>query len=94
MLLRVLCASDPARLRVFGARFTGVVYPGDQLIVEMWLLRPDETENRFTCESYENERIQFDEVRFRVRVGGTTVLSDGRAVVNMWGLKHAWSENL
>lgn len=80
-VLRALCESDPTRLRVFGARFTGVVFPGDRLVVEMWLLEAGEIGDRKECEGYENDQEEWDEVRFRVRVGKKAVLSDGRAVV-------------
>lgn len=93
-LLRTLCNSDPARLRVFGARFTGVVFPSDQLIVEIWLLQPGEIENSDRYEGHENEQINWDEVRFQVKVGRTAVLSDGRAVVNMCDLRAARSKKL
>jgi acyl dehydratase len=35
-LLRTICEFDPTLVREFEARFTGPVYPGDPLLVEMW----------------------------------------------------------
>lgn len=35
-ILHSVCGSDPARLKSFAARFTGVVFPGDILITEGW----------------------------------------------------------
>jgi acyl dehydratase len=35
-ILHSLCDSDPARLKSFSVRFTGVVYPGETLVIEAW----------------------------------------------------------
>jgi acyl dehydratase len=35
-VLKTLCASDPARLVAFHARFTAPVYPGETIRTEMW----------------------------------------------------------
>jgi acyl dehydratase len=35
-ILHSVCGSNPARLKSFAARFTGVVFPGDTLIIEGW----------------------------------------------------------
>jgi len=35
-ILHEACGSDPARLKSFSARFTGVVFPGDTIITEGW----------------------------------------------------------
>ncbi|MFH1139561.1 MAG: MaoC/PaaZ C-terminal domain-containing protein [Pseudomonadota bacterium] len=35
-ILEGLCGNDPARLKSFAVRFTGVVFPGDALITEAW----------------------------------------------------------
>jgi peroxisomal enoyl-CoA hydratase 2 len=35
-VLRELGASDPQRLKAYGARFKSVVYPGDELETRMW----------------------------------------------------------
>lgn len=37
-LLKGLGESDPTRFRKFGARFKSVVYPGDELVTNMWLV--------------------------------------------------------
>lgn len=36
MLVRGLCAGDPARLKAIGTRFSSPVYPGETLRVEVW----------------------------------------------------------
>jgi acyl dehydratase len=36
-LLHALCGSDPARFRSMEGRFSRPVYPGDTLIVKMWV---------------------------------------------------------
>jgi acyl dehydratase len=80
---------------MFGARFTGVVYPGDRLVVEIWLLRPGEIGDRNDCEGYVGNQDELDEVRFRVTVGGRAVLSDGRAVVRGRGRdRKMWEASL
>jgi acyl dehydratase len=35
-ILASICNNDPARLKSFGVRFTGVVFPGETLITEGW----------------------------------------------------------
>ena len=35
-ILRELGGADPARFKVYGARFKSVVYPGDTLVTRMW----------------------------------------------------------
>ena len=35
-ILNSVCDGDPARFKTFGARFTGVVFPGETLITEGW----------------------------------------------------------
>ncbi len=35
-VLKTFCNNDPARLKVFESRFSGVVFPGDTIITEMW----------------------------------------------------------
>jgi len=35
-ILHSLCGSDPARLKSFSVRFTGVVFPGETLVTEGW----------------------------------------------------------
>jgi acyl dehydratase len=35
-VLKAFCNNDPARLKAFESRFSGVVFPGDTIITEMW----------------------------------------------------------
>jgi acyl dehydratase len=35
-ILHALCESDPARLESFGGRFSSPVFPGEELVVEIW----------------------------------------------------------
>ena len=35
-VLKTFCDNDPARFRSFEARFSGVVFPGDTIITQMW----------------------------------------------------------
>ncbi len=35
-ILEAVCDNEPAKLKSFGARFTGVVFPGETLIIEGW----------------------------------------------------------
>jgi 3-hydroxyacyl-CoA dehydrogenase/3a,7a,12a-trihydroxy-5b-cholest-24-enoyl-CoA hydratase len=36
-VLRTYCGNDPARLRMLDVRFSGVVFPGETIVTEMWL---------------------------------------------------------
>jgi 3-hydroxyacyl-CoA dehydrogenase/3a,7a,12a-trihydroxy-5b-cholest-24-enoyl-CoA hydratase len=35
-VLETYCADDPARFKAFEVRFSGVVYPGETIVTEMW----------------------------------------------------------
>jgi acyl dehydratase len=35
-VLRTYCANDPARFRSFEVRFSGVVFPGETIVTQMW----------------------------------------------------------
>jgi len=35
-VLHAFCGSDPTRLKDFEVRFSGVVYPGETIVTEMW----------------------------------------------------------
>jgi 3-hydroxyacyl-CoA dehydrogenase/3a,7a,12a-trihydroxy-5b-cholest-24-enoyl-CoA hydratase len=35
-VLRAYCDNDPARFKSFEARFSGVVFPGETIVTEMW----------------------------------------------------------
>jgi acyl dehydratase len=39
-VLKHACGGDPSKLRSFAARFAGVVFPGDTLTTEGWLVEP------------------------------------------------------
>jgi len=39
-VLHRFCGSDPARLKDFEVRFSGVVYPGETIVAEMWRESP------------------------------------------------------
>lgn len=39
-ILKHTCGGDPARLKSFAARFSGVVYPGDSLTTQGWKVEP------------------------------------------------------
>lgn len=40
-VLAAYADNDPARLRSFGVRFSGVVYPGETITTDMWQVAPD-----------------------------------------------------
>ncbi|KAK8257915.1 HotDog domain-containing protein [Phyllosticta capitalensis] len=76
-LLATFCNSDPANLKVFQARFASPVKPGDTLVSDFWRSGPAE-----------GQPEGWEEVRFVTRVeGGKVVLSNGRAVVRVTGVK-------
>ncbi len=39
-ILKQTCGNDPAKLKKFAARFTGVVFPGDELTTSGWQIEP------------------------------------------------------
>jgi len=39
-VLRAWCGNDPARLKSFEVRFSGVVYPGETITTDMWEVSP------------------------------------------------------
>jgi acyl dehydratase len=41
-VLRQCCGNDPAKLRALEVRFSGVVYPGETIVTEMWKTGPTE----------------------------------------------------
>jgi acyl dehydratase len=41
-VLRTYCGNDPARFKSFDVRFSGVVYPGETIVTEMWKASPTE----------------------------------------------------
>jgi acyl dehydratase len=54
-ILRGACGGDPARLRSFGARFAGVVFPGDTLTTRGWKL--DERRYAVTTSTQDNRVV-------------------------------------
>ena len=40
-VLQAYCNNDPARLRAFEVRFSGVVFPGETITTDMWQVAPD-----------------------------------------------------
>jgi 3-hydroxyacyl-CoA dehydrogenase/3a,7a,12a-trihydroxy-5b-cholest-24-enoyl-CoA hydratase len=51
-VLHTFCASDPTKLKDFEARFSGVVYPGETIVSEMWR----ETPTRVVLQARTKER--------------------------------------
>jgi 3-hydroxyacyl-CoA dehydrogenase/3a,7a,12a-trihydroxy-5b-cholest-24-enoyl-CoA hydratase len=51
-LLHSFCDSDPAKLKDFEVRFSGVVYPGETIVTEMWR----ETPTRIVLQAKTKER--------------------------------------
>lgn len=39
-ILKTCCGNDPSRLKDFEVRFTGVVYPGETILTELWQAGP------------------------------------------------------
>src|SRR5438309_360927 len=39
-VLQAFCRNDPARLKAFEVRFSGVVFPGETIITDMWQIAP------------------------------------------------------
>ncbi|HSV06626.1 MAG TPA: MaoC/PaaZ C-terminal domain-containing protein [Candidatus Binatus sp.] len=39
-VLQAYCGNDPARLRAFEVRFSGVVFPGETITTDMWQIAP------------------------------------------------------
>jgi 3-hydroxyacyl-CoA dehydrogenase/3a,7a,12a-trihydroxy-5b-cholest-24-enoyl-CoA hydratase len=35
-VLHAVCGGDPARFKAFEVRFSGVVYPGETIVTEIW----------------------------------------------------------
>jgi acyl dehydratase len=70
MALHELAAGDPARLRSADARFTDVVYPGDELRVEVWRTGPGRATARVLVPSRETVVIDPLELEIRDPRGG------------------------
>ncbi len=39
-VLRTFCGNDPARMKSFEVRFSGVVFPGETIVTDMWRTAP------------------------------------------------------
>jgi len=39
-VLRAYCRNDPARMKSFEVRFSGVVFPGETITTDMWQIAP------------------------------------------------------
>jgi 3-hydroxyacyl-CoA dehydrogenase/3a,7a,12a-trihydroxy-5b-cholest-24-enoyl-CoA hydratase len=39
-VLQAWCGNDPARLKSFEVRFSGVVFPGETITTDMWQIAP------------------------------------------------------
>jgi 3-hydroxyacyl-CoA dehydrogenase/3a,7a,12a-trihydroxy-5b-cholest-24-enoyl-CoA hydratase len=39
-VLKTFCDNDPARFKAFECRFSGVVFPGDTIVTQMWKESP------------------------------------------------------
>ena len=40
-VLRSYCGNDPRQLKVLDVRFSGVVFPGETIVTEMWKISDD-----------------------------------------------------
>jgi acyl dehydratase len=55
VLLTELCGHDPLRLKSIGARFSGVIYPGETLRFEIWK-KPDNRAS-FRCKALQRDML-------------------------------------
>ena len=60
-LLHTLCGSDPGRFRSMYGRFSSPVFPGDSLVVRMWVVGDGEALFRTSVES--DDRVVIDQGR-------------------------------
>jgi len=68
LVLKTLGNSDPANMKLFGARFASPVKPGDKLVTEIWRTNQVDDEG-------------WEDIRFVTKVeGGKVCLSNGRAL--------------
>jgi peroxisomal enoyl-CoA hydratase 2 len=73
LLLKHLGGSEAGNIKEFQARFAAPVKPGDKVVVEMWKTG--------------NVKDGWEEVRFQTKVGSKVVLSNGRALMKVVGVK-------
>jgi acyl dehydratase len=64
-LLHTLCGSDPARFAAMSGRFSHPVYPGESLVVSIWL--PDDGDEALFQTATENGTVVIDRGRLRFR---------------------------
>ena len=67
-LLHALCGSDPARFRAMSGRFSRPVYPGQTLVVSIWLPEADDDAALFQAAT-EDGTVVIDRGRMQFRAG-------------------------
>lgn len=65
-VLAAACGHDPARIAVFGTRFTAVVHPGERIETAIWI---DGDEVRFRCRVPERDAVVLDHGQCRLAAG-------------------------
>jgi 3-hydroxyacyl-CoA dehydrogenase/3a,7a,12a-trihydroxy-5b-cholest-24-enoyl-CoA hydratase len=53
-ILHSVCGSDPARFKGFEVRFSGVVFPGETIVTDLW----KESDNRYLVQAKTKERSE------------------------------------
>jgi acyl dehydratase len=77
-LLHALCGSDPARFRAMSGRFSHPVYPGESLVISMWL-SDDASDEALFQTATENGTIVIDRGRMRFRPAAAARPSEAQA---------------
>jgi acyl dehydratase len=75
-LLHTLCGSDPARFLAMSGRFSHPVFPGESLVVSMWLAG-DGTDGALFQTATENGTVVIDRGRLRFRPAAAARPSSG-----------------
>jgi acyl dehydratase len=65
VLVASLCDNDPERMTMQECRFTGVVFPGDRLRLELWPINPGEA--RYRVRLVNRDAVALDDGLFRWR---------------------------